>query len=81
MKFEKEYITERAKFFDGLAKYAFAFTVLLSSGLGALLLAKEKLSPSYFVGLFILDSIAIIFTGLFLLFIVLKYYQEIEKLR
>jgi hypothetical protein len=53
MKFEKEYISERIKFFDGLAKYAFAALLLFSSGIGGLLVSKEKLSELYFQNLFI----------------------------
>lgn len=81
MKFEKEYITERAKFFDGLAKMIYPFVLLFCSGIGALLFAKDRLNDMYFKGLLIFNILLLICTTIFWVYIIIRYYHELEKLK
>lgn len=80
MKFEKEYRQERIKFFDGLAKYAFAVVILFSSGIGGLLISKEKLSEVYFQNLLILGSLVDVIFAILIFYLLNKLYSEIDKL-
>ncbi len=80
MSFGKEYITERVRFFDGLAKYAFAVVIVISSGLGGLLISADKLSNLYFQNLMLVGSFINIIFGIVLLYLLNKQYIEIKKL-
>ena len=81
MNFNKEFYQERIKFFDGLSKYIFAFLLLIISGLGAIIAAKEKIADSYFRNILTLSFIIMLFSTFLLLFLIQKQYNEINKLR
>jgi hypothetical protein len=81
MKFEKEYRQERIKFFDGLAKFVFAFLIIIASGIGGLLISKEKLSDLYFQNLLLLGAVIETLAILFILYLLNKQYTEISKLK